>query len=297
MLCNGGIVSIDTLIHMGANKTSNGGAIIEAFNPVDHGTRAVAESIFGGANRWGKLPVTIYPSNYTAALDAAGAGIANYVREEKGRKRERRGWARIRPLLLRVRVILVKCYVSVISCKRQISHTCDTYISLLLPLFLPFYQEFAKGPGRGYRYYKGFGADPYPVGGYPFGHGMSYTTFSHHCTGGLGADHRNLTFTCVVKNTGKMHGDEVVMVFHRVSEKIRAAASALHPVPAKNLVDFERVSLGVGDSETVTFTLDAAKIFAITSLDGTKKVWSGMHDVIFSTGGGDDVAISVPWNV
>ena len=106
VLCNGGIVSIDTLIHMGANKTSNGGAIIEAFNPVDHGTRAVAESIFGGANRWGKLPVTIYPSNYTAALDAAGAGIANYVREEKGRKRERRGWARIRPLLLRVRVIL-----------------------------------------------------------------------------------------------------------------------------------------------------------------------------------------------
>jgi len=168
--------------------------------------------------------------------------------------------------------------------------------------FLSLYQEFAKGPGRGYRYYKGFGADPYPVGGYPFGHGMSYTTFSHHCTGGLGADHRNLTFTCVVKNTGNppfmgMHGDEARMLYHRVSEKIRAAASALHPVPAKNLVAFERVSLGVWDSETVTFTLDAAKIFAITSLDGTKKVWNGMHDVIFSRGGGDDVVISVPWNV
>ena len=34
--------------------------------------------LFGDENRWGQLPVTLYPANYTAELDAAGAGIANY---------------------------------------------------------------------------------------------------------------------------------------------------------------------------------------------------------------------------
>ena len=48
VLCNGGILSIDTLI-------AGSSAIVEAFNPVDHGTKAVAESLFGGANKWGRF--------------------------------------------------------------------------------------------------------------------------------------------------------------------------------------------------------------------------------------------------
>ena len=71
VLCNGGILSIDDLV-------APAPAIVEAFNPLDHGTRAVAALLFGDENRWGQLPVTIYPANYTAELDAAGAGIANY---------------------------------------------------------------------------------------------------------------------------------------------------------------------------------------------------------------------------
>ena len=71
VLCSGGVVSFDDLVAPSA-------AIIEAFNPVDQGTQALADSIFGGENRWGKLPVTIYPAGYTKALDAAGAGIADY---------------------------------------------------------------------------------------------------------------------------------------------------------------------------------------------------------------------------
>ena len=45
---------------------------------IDHGTKAIAEHIFGGENRWGKLPVTVYPKGYVEALDAAGAGISSY---------------------------------------------------------------------------------------------------------------------------------------------------------------------------------------------------------------------------
>lgn len=28
----------------------------------------VAEQLFGAANRWGKLPITLYPNNYTSQL-------------------------------------------------------------------------------------------------------------------------------------------------------------------------------------------------------------------------------------
>eukprot|EP00729_Bicosta_minor_P012589 gene12589-23156_t len=183
VLCNGGILSIDSLV-------AGSSAIIEAFNPVDHGTKAVAESIFGGANKWGKLPVTIYNANYTAELDAADAGIADY--------------------------------------------------------------SFDKGPGRGYRYFKGK-----PL--YPFGHGLSYTTFQ---LSGL-------------KNTGTVVGDEVVLVYHAVSDAIRANIGDKHPVPFKDLVEFERYTLQPGASTVVTFALDREKLLGITTADGSKHTYAG----------------------
>ena len=39
-------------------------AIVEAFNPA-HNTPELARLLFGEANSWGKLPVTIYSHNYT----------------------------------------------------------------------------------------------------------------------------------------------------------------------------------------------------------------------------------------
>lgn len=56
---SGGIVSLDTL----APKAD---AIVDAFNPAFQGPPALASLLFGDENRWGKLPVTIYPSNYTS---------------------------------------------------------------------------------------------------------------------------------------------------------------------------------------------------------------------------------------
>jgi beta-D-xylosidase 4 len=72
VLCNGGIISVDELV-------SPAQAIVEAFNPVDHGTKAIAESLFGGENRWGKLPVTIILRR------GLGAGTATLVGHRCGR--------------------------------------------------------------------------------------------------------------------------------------------------------------------------------------------------------------------
>ena len=57
VLTNGGAISLDGL-------TERANAIVEAFDPA-HNTRQLASLLFGQANNWGKLPVTIYSHNYT----------------------------------------------------------------------------------------------------------------------------------------------------------------------------------------------------------------------------------------
>jgi len=48
------------------------GALVRAFYPATHGARALASLLFGTANRWGKLPVTMYPKDYLSQLPAMG---------------------------------------------------------------------------------------------------------------------------------------------------------------------------------------------------------------------------------
>lgn len=57
VLCNGGALAIDDLIDGPL-------AIVEAFNLNVVGSKALALSLFGEHNRWGKLPITMYPHNY-----------------------------------------------------------------------------------------------------------------------------------------------------------------------------------------------------------------------------------------
>ena len=48
------------------------GALVRAFYPATHGARALASLLFGKENRWGKLPVTMYPKDYLSQLPAMG---------------------------------------------------------------------------------------------------------------------------------------------------------------------------------------------------------------------------------
>ena len=273
VLVNGGVVSIDALVAPAA-------AIVEAFNPVDHGTRAIAESLFGGANRWGKLPVTLYGKDYTKDLDAAGAGISNY--------------GAIHPPVARS----PPCVTSSIT-PGPLWHNClpDT-----LPPPPPA-ASFAKGPGRGYRYYTGT-----PL--FPFGWGLSLTQFSHAClkaepgppatadasdASDASTDDVPFRFSCTVTNEGPLAGDEVLLVYHRVSAAIRARIGAAHPVPFKDLVGFQRVGqLAPGESQAVSFTLDRDRAASLTTADGSRKTYPGEHEFLFSRGdAASDVTIAV----
>lgn len=70
VLINGGLISIDKL-----KDTAPG--VIEAFMPGVHGGQAIAETIFGDNNPGGKLPVTMYHSDYVNVTDFLSMDMSN----------------------------------------------------------------------------------------------------------------------------------------------------------------------------------------------------------------------------
>jgi beta-glucosidase len=86
---------------------------------------------------------------------------------------------------------------------------------------------------------------------YPFGFGLSYTTFEIGAPQ-LSSDHIGLdgsvTVSVPVRNTGSRDGDETVQLYvHQLVGSVTR--------PIKELKAFERVSVAAGETETVTFTL------------------------------------------
>ena len=87
---------------------------------------------------------------------------------------------------------------------------------------------------------------------YPFGYGLSYTTFEvSNLTLSKSRVSRNgsLTATVTVTNTGAKAGDEVVQLY--INDPVASISQ-----PVRRLRGFARVPLAPGASETVTFTLD-----------------------------------------
>ncbi len=86
---------------------------------------------------------------------------------------------------------------------------------------------------------------------YPFGHGLSYTTFAFD---GLKLDKAQATvgetldIQCTVKNTGAVAGTEVVQLY--ICDEYAAL-----PRPVKELKGYLRLYLNPGESKTVTFHL------------------------------------------
>ena len=86
---------------------------------------------------------------------------------------------------------------------------------------------------------------------FPFGHGLSYTTFTYGkpvaSAKAMAAD-GTLTVTVAVKNTGSIAGKEIVQLYVGDDK-----CSVLRPV--KELKHFAKVALAPGEEKSVTFTL------------------------------------------
>jgi len=105
----------------------------------------------------------------------------------------------------------------------------------------PFDVAYVEGLKVGYKWFEAEHKQPL----FPFGHGLSYTTFGYSA---LTADGTARLVTFSVKNTGGRAGTEVAQLY----VTLPSAAGE----PFKRLVGWERVSLKAGESKTVTVQLD-----------------------------------------
>lgn len=113
---------------------------------------------------------------------------------------------------------------------------------------------------------------------YPFGYGLSYTTYSYSpvtlssptMTAGS-----KITATATVTNTGSRDGDEIVQFYIR-----DRFASIVRPV--KELKGFQRIHLAKGESKTVTFDIDAATLSYYDN-EGKAVLEPGDFDIMIGT--------------
>lgn len=108
--------------------------------------------------------------------------------------------------------------------------------------------RYGEGIFIGYRYYD---TRQVPVL-FPFGHGLSYTTFAYsnpRLSSSTFKDVDNLVVSVDVTNTGSVAGQEIVQVYVRDQK-----ASVVRP--SKELKGFTKVGLQPGETKTVTITLD-----------------------------------------
>lgn len=109
---------------------------------------------------------------------------------------------------------------------------------------------------------------------YPFGYGLSYTTFDYSPVT-LSATEMNadgsLVASCTIKNTGTYDAEEAVQLY--IGDKV---ASVVRPV--KELKGFDKVFIKAGESVTIDFTV-TAEMLAFTHLDGTRGAEAGDFDL------------------
>ena len=117
---------------------------------------------------------------------------------------------------------------------------------------------------------------------YPFGFGLSYTTFEF---GGLNIapaqipTNGQVTVTCQIRNTGARAGDEVVQLyFHQETSSVTTYEL--------NLCGFERVSLQPGETKTVSFKLPASALELINRA-GQRVVEPGKFQVMLGASSED----------
>ena len=137
---------------------------------------------------------------------------------------------------------------------------------------LPPLEDYSMS-NRTYRYFKGQVR-------YPFGYGLSYTTFQYKpCQTDTAkvTTGKTISFSAQVTNTGDRDGEEVVQLY------ISHAGNNVEPKPICALKGFKRIFLKKGETKEVTFTLTPEEL-ALVNTEGLLMEKAGKADIY--VGGG-----------
>jgi len=149
---------------------------------------------------------------------------------------------------------------------------------------LTFYKTLSNVPdysnynmkGRTYRYYGG------PVQ-FPFGFGLSYTTFGYQLKNNLKEKYKlkdTITAQIQINNTGKMDGDEVVQAYIEYPQADR--------MPLKELKSFKRVSVTKGGGQMVTIKIPVADLQKWDLATHGWKLYPGNYKLVLGNSSADE---------
>jgi beta-glucosidase len=108
--------------------------------------------------------------------------------------------------------------------------------------FPPFDIDYTEGLKVGYKWYESENKQPL----FPFGFGLSYTTFSFSKLIATGGVQRQVSFN--VTNKGKRPGEEVAQIYVKLPQEAGE--------PFKRLVAWQKIQLAPGETKPVTISLD-----------------------------------------
>jgi len=135
---------------------------------------------------------------------------------------------------------------------------------------LPDYEDYSM-KGRTYRYF----SDAL----YPFGYGLSYTTFKMGNEKLTAAADGTGNFSVDVTNTGNREGTEIVQLYVRDKADTEG--------PTKSLRGFQRVTLKAGETKTVTIPLTRKTFELWDGITSTMRTKAGNYEVMCGTSSAD----------
>ena len=135
---------------------------------------------------------------------------------------------------------------------------------------LPAFEDY-RMQGRTYRYFRGA-----PL--FPFGFGLSYTTFKLSKPQAVRTDN-GYQITTTLKNTGKRDGAEVVQLY------LRRPADTNGPL--KTLRGYERVELKAGESRKICIDMPRKQFEVWDVKSNTMRVLPGTYELLMGTSSAD----------
>ena len=153
----------------------------------------------------------------------------------------------------------------------------------------PFFVNYVESIYVGYKFYETAAEeglfDYYDVVQYPFGHGLSYTTFTQEM-GAVSEKDGTITFDVTVTNTGSMAGKDVVEVYYNPPYTNGGIEKA-----SANLIAFDKTDLlEAGQSQTLTLSFraedmasydaDGAGCYVLEAGDYAISIRGNSHEVL-----------------